>query len=385
MCMEASPVYRKCDPKISNEFFARTRSKMADRRFMEEVFSRNLPFAEYLHSCIMKPKELKILGFREVEKGAINIIFRYEVEIKSGSESIRMQLYGKRYGPFFRKMPDIRFSKLMYDRGKYECVFIEKFKNLLNDVEYCEVPHFVFYDKNFDILVMEEIEGIEVTDRSPTSKLELISKRLGRVVGIYQRRTYGLVDKWYRPFLRQGKLRYYCPSWRRVIKKNNETSKALSSFFATTTSCKTSISHTDLSPKNVMVDAHGKFTIFDFEHSNYDDPVEDIGRWLYYFFIMLISKRLHSTEAKNIITGFLKAYRKEVSKNHDLYKDLMPIEERISKKIALLLLYRIDTAHLAGIKVKEEVKELLEKNCFLAFEKEYEKPEEYLENLILHV
>jgi tRNA A-37 threonylcarbamoyl transferase component Bud32 len=350
---------------------------------MEKIFLKNFPFARYF-PISNKPHEIKIRSLQEIEQGAINALFLYEVEVKFGQKKIRIDLCCKKYGQFFKKMPNIKFSRLMRDRGIYECVFIEKFKSLVRNIGYCQFPNAIFYDHSYDLLAMEKVEGVEATnfENMPIS-LESLSEKLGKIIGTYQRKTYGLVDIWYRPFLRYGKLRYYCPTWNQIVSEKMAISRAVQSFAEATISAKSSISHTDVSLKNVFVSSRGGITIIDFEHSNYDDPAEDVSHWLYYFFISNIVEKLDSSRTRRIISEFLRAYRKEVTKSSTLSADLPEIERRISKNIALLLMYRIDTSHMSQLEVPEGAKKLLYKYCLMPFEKDFMHPEEYLESILL--
>lgn len=378
-----SRVYELCKRSTSLRELTKIEQILNDRTIMENQIQQGF---QTVRNPEHKRQSKTLVKLLEIERtnglGMISPVYVYSVLINRDEKEEAIKVVCKKFSLFFQGVPGLCMTQCLRNRGKFEAHFYDEFQKILKTNTKCSVPKVHFYDHKSKLLATEFVPGKTlVSNRKNMLKHAEI---LGNAIGIYQSRTYGFRDNWYRPLLRKEKLRYYSRSWLHELYYGTASLK-MQSFVDETLSAETSLCHGDLSPKNVIESNEDRLMIIDLERANYEDPAEDPATWLNYYFLRVLVRELSEKEGLSLIRKFMRSYRKAIANSVSMFKDLDRIELRIPKIIGALLLYRTNAGEMSGIQLDSYLKQKMKSDALLAFKEEYNNVEEYFKGLSLGI
>jgi len=354
----------------NNRLLTIIRNEMKNPLWIKNILNNSKGFIDFINKNHSTSKfTVEVQNLDEIDKGAINLIFEYNLLISFRKSCQRISIICKRYLPFFKKNTGIKILEKTSVRGFSEYKFAQIFESRLKKFRKVSVIPIISYESEKNILIQSKIgDKYKICmdeDIDPSLHIH-ISSILGRAIATIHSRLDSSDRKLERPILRGNQLMFNS-KYLSLFLKNDIFQKEFKKFVECTKNNPRVLIHGDLSPKNVFVNEKGGVVLFDFEESNYDDPCVDISRWLGNYAVLSLYRREGKKYIQSI-RAFINSYQQTIESSNTQW-DVKKLLDFSIKYVGIFLIYRSETLKFVNIPESRPLTTLLVhlgKKCFLS-------------------
>lgn len=288
------PILRQVKLEEGRRIVADARARFMSRERMAERF------ASYDSSFFRDLRDAPLLEIHEQLDNIADLVVRYR--FYNGTSIV-----GKFFLPVLKGKPDIGFRGLD-DRGQGIDRRMSIFRELIPTGTKVGVPKVYLYDPEDRVVWMEDI-GEVLLSLGPQHWDRWLMP-LGKALGTVHRYEVpdslvpDLEDELRRNYLIRYPARYLEP----FLDMNGRRDR-WQRFLAIDASCRHSLIHGDLAPKNCVVTQDDQLWLLDFERSNLGNPAYDVGLMIAHLLIMAWDRG--SEDVLRPVEIFWKAYREQ--------------------------------------------------------------------------